>query len=140
MARIVLDPLPGLLARPAGDPEAALRLLVEDRLAIWERHAPLMKALFAEALFRPELAEAVRRRAFEPALAELTAFLERGVAEGRLRSMDPRAAALALVALVLGIAIQREVARMSGGTPIEADPVALAALIVHGIAAPHEAR
>jgi len=134
IARIVLDPLPGLLAGPTGDYEVVVRRLIADRLALWERHAGLLKALLAEALFRREVAEAVRRRVFEPALAELVAYLERCMDEGHMRRADARAAALALVALVMGAGIQREVARVAGGPPLGADTSSLADLVAHGLA------
>jgi AcrR family transcriptional regulator len=102
-----LAPLRSALAAPADDvgDEEMLRRLLEERFTLTEQYQPLMKVAIGEALFDPELAQALRRRMAGPGVALLKSFLNERIRDGRFRDVDPEIAARAVVGMVIAFAV-----------------------------------
>jgi AcrR family transcriptional regulator len=93
-----LQPLASLMTALEGvDDEQVIRGFLEDRLSLAERHLPLMKVIFGEALFNSELAEALCHKIVRPATEIVEGFMARRMQEGGLRDMNPTIAARALI-------------------------------------------
>ncbi len=115
--------------------EAAIRATSDDPL---DRIDAVVKAVFRQAVRRPALLGLVREisrlsapsgdrlhEAFEPLVARAVGYLEREMAQGRLRRADPRLVAALVYATVTGIATEPEALRAVGWQPTTADLRAL---------------
>jgi AcrR family transcriptional regulator len=132
----VMGELAGALAsRPI---EEAIPLLVAE---LWRRlaaNAPLVGLLFQELPRRPDLARAFLEKAVLPTNRLLAAFLERGIAEGRLRPVDPFVAGRALVGMLMIFLLTQEVFGGRDIAPLADDAITgtAAELFLHGVLRP----
>jgi AcrR family transcriptional regulator len=102
-----LAPLRSVFATSAevGGDEEMLRRILEERFTLIEQYQPLMKVAIGEALFDPELAQALTRQMAGPVVALVKSFLNERIRNGRFRRVDPDIAARALVGMVIAFAV-----------------------------------
>src|SRR5262245_47146377 len=118
--------------------EEALPRIVRE---LWRRlasNAPLVGLLFQELPRRPDLARAFIEQAVLPTNRLFAAFLERGIAAGRLRTVDPLVASRALVGMLMIFLLTQEVFGGRELLPIDDDAITntAAELFLHGVLRP----
>ena len=79
------------------------------------------RLIVGEAGNFPKLAETYKREVISRGAGILTAIIERGIAEGRLRAVDPQHAAYAAIAPLLFTAIWRTTFEQFDVMPLDAD-------------------
>ncbi len=128
--------LSGIAARGAGDPAAALRLIVKTAAALTQRagFAATPKVVLAVAARFPEIGQHYRERVVDIGLGAIEALFSKGVASGVFRDIDPVAAARMVMGPIMLKALHVHVL---GGAPDDdaaARAGALADLLFRGIA------
>jgi TetR/AcrR family transcriptional regulator, mexJK operon transcriptional repressor len=104
----LLDDAQGMLDQP---PEVVLPLLAERVMQVFEQPPTmaLMRVVFAEAARNPRVAAMVSEIGPGRGLRMFATYLERQMATGRLRAMDPHVAARIFIGPLMAYAITREI-------------------------------
>jgi AcrR family transcriptional regulator len=136
LADILSEVLDEQRARFVEDREAGVEGAIRGYLIVFARHAPLYRALLEGVLQSPEIA-AVWRRVVDEFVSRVARRLDREQEAGRLRRLDSRPAAQALVAMVEWYAFGRLLADPAGPplTDVAVDEAVatLADLWVHAV-------
>jgi AcrR family transcriptional regulator len=86
-----------------------------------ERMIKFPRLIIGEAANFPKLAETYKREVISRGLAILSSIIERGVREGRFRSVDPQHAAYAALAPLLFTALWRTTFEQFDAVPLDAE-------------------
>ncbi len=117
---LVVDPLSSLLEATAGHhDDRTLRALIANRVALFEQHRDLLKAVFSEALFNPALAKAMMQQLFHPGSQLVGEYFARRTREGAFRAIDPQVAIRALIGALVGNFLLWEILHAERPTPTQ---------------------
>jgi len=119
-------------------PEVFLRNLLRHRFELFQRNAEVVHAVLPELLSQVELRQRFLGHMLQPTMAALYGYIERQVAQGRLRPLDPAMIVRLVQALFLGFAA----IELSGEPVITRPdphlPDLLADILLHGLLAGDE--
>lgn len=117
--------------------EEVLLDVMRDRVKLVKSNLPLIKTVATEAAYHPELLDPIREQ-MAPKLVEIAAkFFQEEVAKGTLRDVDPVLALRALMSLLGGYILMREV--MPEAMRLQDEETELRRLLdlyLHGVAKP----
>lgn len=133
--REIVESIPQLLVPGESFAEALTRLL-RNRMELFHRSSGVIKAMLAEALFNPEIADRLRTHVFRKGFAELTSFLRGAMERGDIRACPPELAARVILAMVIGQAIVLElVVPAKSGADVDLLVEQMVSTVVNGLEA-----
>ncbi|HEY65057.1 MAG TPA: TetR/AcrR family transcriptional regulator [Caldilineae bacterium] len=120
-------------------PDVFLREVLHQRFDLFRRNVNVIQAVLPELLSQAELRQAFLRRMIQVTKEALLPYIERQIALGRLRSVDPEKVTLILQAFFLGLMVMD----LSGEPVITRGdpdlPDQLVEMLIHGLGTGGEA-
>lgn len=82
--------------------EEVLKDIFMDRLELIRKNAPLVKTIFMEAAYRPEIMDAIRNQMMPKFIPVIDKFFKSNMDNGNLREMEPRVLTRTVMSMLAG--------------------------------------
>lgn len=110
--------------------------VIKDRLSLIRQHIPILKLLFYEAQFHPEVRKTMVEEIGVPILELLTEGIQKRQRTSEYRGLDARLAAISLVANLWGYVISEQIAPELWNMDEEEKLAQMLEIWLRGIASP----
>ncbi|HEX2949668.1 MAG TPA: TetR/AcrR family transcriptional regulator [Armatimonadota bacterium] len=126
--------MPTIFQESIRDDRQLIAAFIEDRFALWEENADLVKVVIGEAVFNPALAEGLNRM-IDPIITTFEQYISHRKQEGAFRDIDAGIAARTLIGMAISHFLRWNVFSSSEASPSSQKKLVdeLTDLFLHGV-------
>lgn len=82
--------------------DEVLKAIFMDRLELVRKNAPLIKTLFLEAAYRPEIMDTIKNQLAPKFIPTIDKFMKQNVENGTFRDIEPRVITRTIMSMIMG--------------------------------------